>query len=42
MQQQYHEQELHIVPLLCDRGKTSIDIGAADGIYTIHVVDAFL
>jgi FkbM family methyltransferase len=40
MSQQYHEQELHIVPFLCDKHKTSIDIGAADGIYTIHIVDA--
>jgi FkbM family methyltransferase len=39
MRQQYHEQELHIVPFLCDKGKTSIDIGAANGIYTIHIVD---
>jgi FkbM family methyltransferase len=36
----YHEQELHIVPSLCDKDKTSIDIGAADGIYTIHIIDA--
>ena len=36
----YHEQELYIVPSLCDKKKTSIDIGAAEGIYTIHVIDA--
>jgi FkbM family methyltransferase len=36
----YHEQELHIAPGLCDKAKTSIDIGAADGIYTIHMIDA--
>jgi FkbM family methyltransferase len=36
----YHEQELYIVPLLCNKTKTSIDIGAADGIYTIHMVNA--
>jgi FkbM family methyltransferase len=36
----YHEQELHIVPSLCDKNKTSIDIGAAEGIYTIHIIDA--
>lgn len=40
MKQQYHEQELRIAPLLCDKGKTSIDIGAAYGIYTVHIVDA--
>jgi FkbM family methyltransferase len=36
----YHEQELYIVPSLCDKDKTSIDIGAQDGIYTIHMLDA--
>ena len=36
----YDEQELHIVPSLCDKKKTSIDIGAAEGIYTIHTIDA--
>jgi FkbM family methyltransferase len=36
----YHEQELYIVPSLCDKNKTSIDIGAAEGIYTIHIIDA--
>jgi FkbM family methyltransferase len=40
MRQQYHEPELQIVPFLCDKYKTSIDIGAADGIYTVHIVDA--
>ena len=35
----FHEQELYIVPLLCDKGKTSIDVGASEGIYTIHIVD---
>lgn len=38
MRQLYHEQELHVAPLLCDKEKTSIDIGAAEGIYTVHVV----
>ena len=40
MRRSYHEQELHIVPLLCDKNKSSIDIGAADGIYTMHMVNA--
>jgi len=40
MKEQYHEQELHIAPLLCDKDKTSIDVGAADGVYTIHIVGA--
>src|SRR5262249_30777282 len=35
----FHEQELYIAPSLCDKHKTSIDIGAADGIYTIHIID---
>jgi FkbM family methyltransferase len=35
----FHEQELYIAPLLCDNAKTSIDIGASEGIYTVHVVD---
>jgi FkbM family methyltransferase len=38
MRQLYHEQELHVAPLLCDKDKTSIDIGAAEGIYTVHLV----
>jgi FkbM family methyltransferase len=40
MREYYHEQELHLVPLLCEKNKTSIDIGAHDGIYTIHMLDA--
>jgi FkbM family methyltransferase len=35
----YHEQELYVAPLLCDKDKTSVDIGAAEGIYTVHLVD---
>jgi FkbM family methyltransferase len=34
------EQELRIVPLLCDKTKTSIDIGASEGVYTIIMIDA--
>jgi FkbM family methyltransferase len=40
LQKSYHEQELHIAPLLCDKDKTSIDVGAASGSYTVHVVAA--
>jgi FkbM family methyltransferase len=40
IKQQYHEQELHVAPLLCDKDKTSIDVGAAYGVYTIHIVNA--
>jgi FkbM family methyltransferase len=40
MKQQYHEQELLIAPLLCDKDKTSIDVGAAYGVYTIHIIGA--
>ncbi len=36
----FPEDELHIAPLLCDKAKTSIDIGACGGIYTSHIVDA--
>jgi FkbM family methyltransferase len=35
-----NEQELYVAPLLCNRDKISIDIGAANGIYTFHIVDA--
>jgi FkbM family methyltransferase len=34
----YDEQELYIAPLLCDQKKTSIDIGASEGIYTAHII----
>jgi FkbM family methyltransferase len=40
LKQQYHEQELHVAPLLCDKDKTSIDIGAAAGVYAVQVVGA--
>jgi FkbM family methyltransferase len=40
MRASYPEQELHIVPLLCENDKTSVDIGAQNGIYTIHMLDA--
>jgi FkbM family methyltransferase len=36
----FHEPELHVAPFLCDRKKTSIDIGASEGIYTAHIIDA--
>jgi FkbM family methyltransferase len=35
----FHEQELYLAPLLCDKRKTSIDVGASEGIYTVHIVD---
>jgi FkbM family methyltransferase len=35
----YDEQELYVAPSLCNRNKISIDIGAASGIYTFHVLD---
>jgi FkbM family methyltransferase len=38
--QSFPEDELHIAPLLCDKTKTSIDIGACGGIYTAHIVNA--
>ena len=34
----YHEQELYLAPFLCDKDKTSIDIGADTGIYAIHTI----
>jgi FkbM family methyltransferase len=34
------EQELRVIPFLCDKTKTSIDIGASEGIYTFHMIDA--
>jgi FkbM family methyltransferase len=35
----FEEQELYLVPLLCDKSKTSIDIGASEGIYTFRIID---
>src|SRR5678815_3269163 len=35
----FEEPELYIVPLLCDKHKTSIDIGASEGIYTFRIID---
>ena len=35
----FEEQELYIAPLLCDKSKTSIDIGASEGIYTFRIID---
>jgi FkbM family methyltransferase len=39
MRSYYNEQELYVAPLLCDPNKTSIDIGAADGIYALHMLE---
>src|SRR4029434_168925 len=36
----FEEHELYLVPLLCDKSKTSIDIGASEGIYTFRIIDA--
>jgi FkbM family methyltransferase len=36
----FPEDEPHIAPLLCDKTKMSIDIGACGGIYTSHIVGA--
>jgi FkbM family methyltransferase len=36
----FPEDELYIAPLLCEKTKTSIDIGACGGIYTAHILDA--
>lgn len=33
------EEEMSLAPLLCDKTKTSVDIGAAGGVYTACVVD---
>jgi FkbM family methyltransferase len=38
LQQQFGEQELYIVPFLCDKAKTSIDVGASEGVYTVHMI----
>lgn len=34
----YFDPELHLLPLLCDRDKVSIDIGASMGSYTVHLL----
>jgi FkbM family methyltransferase len=39
MRSDYNEQELYVAPLLCNRNKISIDIGAANGIYAFHIID---
>jgi FkbM family methyltransferase len=39
LRQRFTEPELHIVPLLCDKSKTSIDIGADTAIYMAHMVN---
>lgn len=33
-----HEQEIHLLPLLCDPNKKSLDVGASGGIYTARLV----
>jgi FkbM family methyltransferase len=40
MRASYPEAELHIITSLCERNKTSIDVGAHNGIYAIHMLDA--
>jgi FkbM family methyltransferase len=34
----YPEPELHLLPCLCDSRKTSLDVGAAGGLYTAHLL----
>ena len=34
----FHESELHLLPFLCDSQKTSLDIGASEGLYTAHLL----
>ena len=40
LQSDYHEPELHFVGLLADASKTSIDVGAAGGVYVAHMLKA--
>ena len=39
MRRDFGEEELHVAPLLCDKQKPSVDIGAARGVYTAHILD---
>jgi hypothetical protein len=39
MRRDFGEEELHVAPLLCDKQKLSVDIGAARGVYTAHILD---
>ena len=39
MRGDFSEQELFIAPLLCDKKKTSVDVGAAMGVYTANILD---
>lgn len=32
-----HEPEIELLPLFCDKEHISIDVGASDGVYTIHL-----
>ncbi len=38
LRQRFPEEELYIVPSLCDKSKMSIDIGADRGVYTAHFI----
>lgn len=35
----YFDLELRLLPYLCDRTKTSIDVGASIGNYTVHLLN---
>ena len=39
MRRYFGEEELHVAPLLCDKQKPSVDIGAERGVYTAHILD---
>ena len=34
----YRERELYVAPFLCNPNKISIDVGASEGLYTLHVL----
>jgi FkbM family methyltransferase len=34
----FPDAEMHLLPYLCDRHKTSLDIGASGGVYTVHLL----
>ncbi len=38
MRRDFGEEELHLAPPLCDKQKTSVDIGGARGDYTAHIL----
>ncbi|MCX2742206.1 FkbM family methyltransferase [Pontibacter anaerobius] len=39
LRQNFREDELHLLPYLCNPKMISVDVGAANGVYTVHMLD---